>query len=62
MMLLIVTISSYPQRKASSTDFLGGGYAAARQTSRNLGLTRCARLPALALTEGTCALQTPGRG
>lgn len=44
-MLLIVTIPSYPQRKASSTNFLCGGFAAAGQRSRNLGVTRCAGSP-----------------
>jgi hypothetical protein len=60
MMLLLVTIPSCPQRKASSTNFLRGGFVAAGQRSRNLGVTRCARFPLVPLTEGTSALQTPG--
>lgn len=59
-----MTIPSYQhqQRKAISTNFLRGGFAAAGRRSRNLRVTRCARFPLLPLTEGTSALQTPGRG
>ncbi|KAK2094575.1 hypothetical protein P7K49_028313 [Saguinus oedipus] len=52
----------HQQRKAISTNFLRGGFAAAGRRSRNLRVTRCARFPLLPLTEGTSALQTPGRG
>lgn len=51
----------HQQRKAISTNFLRGGFAAAGRRSRNLRVTRCARFPLLPLTEGTSALQTPGR-